>query len=161
MELNSNGKYEVTYQELVDFAKTTRDNYLKELKEDLRNKIFEGEECKCCASFIKATKVSLSKSMINSLLSLYRITGRDTNVIVHKDEVYRNWGKKSNVLGKLKHWRFVTQYGDGTYSITNEGLKFINGLPVNEYEYIYDDRKVKSNDDIPMKTIHQLQCEWK
>lgn len=159
-----NGNIEATIYELQEFKRELREQYLQEIKDKLKLHIFQGSECQCCKSNIKANRVELNKSIIQSLESLYVLTKTNPERVFHKDKIYSHFKKQSNTIGKNKLWGFVIQHKGGYYEITDKGNKFLNGaIAVNEYEFVYKDQKVAPPKGIPIPkvTIHNLKKKWK
>jgi len=156
-------RYSMTGEELMDLQMQAIRDWMDQRKTELRESIYEGDRnCPICINHIKANKIELTKSMINSLYSLFCLNEQSNNVLHHKDDIQKFFKLQSNVIGKLKHWKLVDQHKGGRYSITDEGKAFINGkLSVPQYQWIYKDKRIRPNQEVPETDIFKLINKFK
>lgn len=154
---NNNQQYTLTGKELEQLQFDAIKDWMEQRRQELRDNIYDGDRnCPICKNKIKAHKLELTKSMINSLYSLYCLNEISPG-IYHKDKIQSHFHLQSNVIGKLKHWKLVEQHSGGKYSITSQGQLFIlDKIKVQSYQWIYKDKRIRPNDTVPEISISQL-----
>lgn len=156
----NNTEFTLTGKELNALQFQAIEDWVSNSKQRLRKNIYYGSNCPMCAKDVKATKLDLAKNMISTLDSLYQLNKKYPQSQFHTNEIYFGWKVRSNVIGKLKHWGFVIQHKQGMYTITQDGIRFMeNDLYTNSYNYIYQDKKIRPNDEIPQVKLEDLV--WK
>ena len=118
----------------------------KELWEKMKGK---GGDCPCCGRFAKVYKRPLNKTQVRALYWMMQSRSSwDKNGYMEIAGKAPVWILNSNQHTILKHWGFVEpkphpsgkKKDSGWWRITNSGLDFLNGKPVNKYVFLFNDR---------------------
>lgn len=108
---------------------------IREAKKFIKGNIYEGVECPCCGQFAKAYKRKLYKTQALSLISLYNLSGGNTDKYFHVKDIEASFrGSGGGDMAKLRFWGLIQEMEkesdeskrtSGMWRITRKGVLFV------------------------------------
>ena len=157
--LNYLEKKEIEFEDQFNDAIT-----LGMVKDFLKQNVKDGCTCPACTLNVELTPIVLTYSLIKPMAILYELSELRTGMYIHKDKIYKIYGKQANTLGKLTHWGFIVKGestptddgnpNDGRYTITNLGVDFLMGKSmVNKTKFTFNKKEYAPPDDFIMEKV--------
>jgi len=105
---------------------------LKEARDFLRENWTKGEQCPCCAQFVKMYKRALSAHMVVCLIGLLKVTRENTGEWFHVDEFLPKGQNSAGDYAFMRYWNLIEKKEtDPGKDKKSAGLWKITGLGIN------------------------------
>lgn len=143
----SNGKYELSMDELTAYKRGNYKEFQELQKKLIRDSIVEGIECPCCDRMVKAYPRKLDTSVIKAFIKLLYLTNKTVGKKIKTIDLYEGIKNPSNNIGILKYWGLIEQSGKdktngkGYVSLTELGVKFYTSpMKLERVLWVFDDK---------------------
>jgi hypothetical protein len=130
---------------------------LKEARDWLRARVYEGERCPCCTQFAKIYRRKINSGMARALIRQWQVCGQD----YVRTTSLCPW---THEAGQLVWWGLIEDEGgrredggrSGWWRITDAGKRFVlHQDRVAKYAHIYDGRVLRLD---PSETVSIVEC---